>query len=727
MNDIIENKDYVRLDDVTAKMQLQFKKLVETGKLFRSAMTGREVWEQYLSSFTKEANPVFRDPNSSYMNCNHCNNFIRRYGNVISIDGNGKIMTLFDIKNIGDYQNSFDNLDKKLKSTSVSDVFFETYELLNSLPYEKCNKNQEVFRLGIKSNSKTYSREEAQKFGVVKQHETRNFNHFYLDLSNKFVNTSGKSIESISAYYRDKYGVFKRAVAEIPLDVLFMVKDLINQGSLLDGTTHLNSIDAFIKQKEKFELNKDNKNHDNLLWLFTYDLEERIAKFKNTLIGVLCSEIAEGIELEVACNNWNKRVDPVNYMKATSPITKKQIDEAKKFVQENGYEDSFSRRFAIGKDIRVSEILHSNVGDGEVKSISVFDNVKASSNNKKPKDFKNVESVSIDKFMKDILPTCDSVELYLENRMQGNLVTLTTSKVEGSKPMFKWDNNYSWTYKGNLAGTSLIKEAVKGRGGNVVGVLNIRLHFPDTTNDYDLHMVEPNYNHIYYGNLGNSQRSSGMLDLDAQGISGSFTPDKRVENITYTDLDKMHDGDYQVYVNNYGKNRFPANFTIEIESGDDVTVLNFPNFKSYGGGGSVDVAMITVKNNEIKVNPASEMVIVSSNTITNNIWGIDTNEFHRVNLVCLSPNHWGDNSVGNKHYMFMLDDCNATENIRSFHNENLTPDLLKHKKVMEVLGASNMLEPSGGQLSGVGFNSTIKNEVTLKCSGSFNRVIKVKF
>ena len=51
----------------------------------------------------------------------------------------------------------------------------------------------------------------------------------------------------------------------------------------------------------------------------------------------MCSELAEGMELNKACLNWNKRVDPANYMKATAPITKKQIAEAQKLVEENGY------------------------------------------------------------------------------------------------------------------------------------------------------------------------------------------------------------------------------------------------------------------------------------------------------------------------------------------------------------------------------------------------------
>ena len=57
-----------------------------------------------------------------------------------------------------------------------------------------------------------------------------------------------------------------------------------------------------------------------------------------------------------------------------------------------------------------------------------FDNVKSKSTRHKKSQFENIEEISIDKFMKDVLPTCTSVEAFLENRMKGNFVTMTTSK-----------------------------------------------------------------------------------------------------------------------------------------------------------------------------------------------------------------------------------------------------------------------------------------------------------
>jgi hypothetical protein len=109
------------------------------------------------------------------------------------------------------------------------------------------------------------------------------------------------------------------------------------------------------------------------------------------------------------------------------------------------------------------------------------------------------------------------------------------------------------------------------------------------------------------------------------------------------------------------------------------------------------------------------------------VYGLETNQFHKVNLVCLSPNHWEDNSVGNKHYFFMLDGCKCPTAIRGFHNENLLPELAQHRMVLEVLGATNMIEPAKKQLSGLGFNATVRDELIVKLQGTHKRMMKIKF
>ncbi len=311
-------------------IQTQFQKMCETGKLFRANISGEKLYEIYLNSFTKEQDPIFRDPQSSTHNCNLCNNFLRRYGNIVAVDENLNIITMFDVEI--EYSNTAKVLSNTLKKLPILSVFFETYNELNSLPYEATKKNQLVYRLGVDKNHKRYTKEESDKFGVVKPNEIVTFNHLHLDLPTQYVDSTNRSIEQIIGFYRDKYEVFKRGM-QINLDTLELVRDLINQNSLLDGTSHLGTLQEVINLKKEFDKLRNYSKisvHENWYWVATYHLSERVAKFRNTLLGTLCVELSEGEELNKACLTWNKRVDPANYMKASAPITRLQIEQAMK-------------------------------------------------------------------------------------------------------------------------------------------------------------------------------------------------------------------------------------------------------------------------------------------------------------------------------------------------------------------------------------------------------------
>jgi|GEM_PF-353413 hypothetical protein len=695
-------------------IQSKFAEMCKTGKLFRIALTGHQVWDTYLNSFSKKDNPIFRDPNSSEYNCNHCKNFIRRYGNIVAIDEEYRIVTMFDVDCDDEYKNTAKALKKAILKSEIVGVFFETANELESLKYGEFRKSNNLFQLGVAVNHKRYTQEEADKFGVVKANEVHTFNHFHLFLSKEFVDMSGNSVESIMGNYRDSKEVFKRAMEEISLDTLILVRDLIKQGSLLNGDAHLIKVEQMIPLKEDYD-SLSAKQKDNWCWVASYRLA--YARFKNELIGVLCSELSQGEELNKACQSWNKRVDPANYMKATAPITKKQIEEAKLFVEENGYTESFDRRCATLDDIKVSEIKHINSGKGEVKSVSIFDGVKATATRHKRSEFDGVEEVGIEKFMTDILPTCTSVEVFLKNSHAGNLMTMTTANNKDSKRIFKWPNNYSWTFNGNLAGKSEIKEAVKSSGGKIDGVLRFSITWNENGKDildFDAHAQEPNGDHIYYGSFkGHQTYMSGMLDVDM------IRPrDLGVENIVWSNRNKMKDGIYKFWIKNFdnGKN---TGFKAEIEFDGEIYTYEY----SAPVTGDIMVAEVTLKKGVFSISH----VIPESSVSSKEIYGLESNQFHKVNMICLSPNHWDGNAVGNKHYFFLLDGCKSPVSIRSFHNENLIPDLIKHRKVMEVLGATNQIDSTDKQLSGLGFNATVHDELIAKLYGTHKRIINIKF
>lgn len=685
------------MKQLTDLMQKQFEKMCATGKLFTVQVDN--LWDKYLQGF--ENDPVFRDPNSTVHNCNTCHSFVKRYGNIVSIDSDFNLMSIWDVDIEGEFNNVTKELSNYIKSSKINNVFFESYNDLDKLlNYQKVNKNQSLFQLGIDFNRKLYTGEEAKKYGVVNSTDVYTFNHLHLNIPKEFINFSKESLESIFADYRTAKEVFKRGLDEISLDVLNLIVELSEQGSLLNMDSHIHKVKEQVKMKTLYSVIPD-KQKDNWCWVNSYKYQ--YAKFRNELIGVFAVELSTE-SLEKACLNWNKRVDPSNYMKAVAPITETQRKLAEKFVLDNGYVESFNRRLATIEDIKVSEILHINNSTKKLKSISLFDGVVTKSNDTKINKDK-LPRITIDQFMSEVVPNSTSLELYLENKFEGNLVNMTTTVDVESKPIFKYSNNYSITYNGGLAGKSQIKEAVKTAGGKVDGLLRFSIMWADgneDNSDLDAHCKESAGNEIYYVNK-RSYTTSGNLDVDIQRPNGKLA----VENITYPSLKGMKDGSYfDFYVNQFA-NRNSKGFEAEIEfEGQTYHYVYNQNVN-----GKVNVTRVTYKDGKFNI---VHHLPCNSINVSKNLWGLESNNFHKVNLFCLSPNHWDDNKVGNKHYLFMLENCINPDKVRSFHNEDFKQELLEHRKVLDILGAKCLVESVSNQLAGVGFNATVKEEFVVK-------------
>ena len=708
--------------EVNEKLQAQFDSLCKKSVLFRSSVTGREVWNAYMQGFGED--PIFRDPESSEHNCNTCRNFVERYGNIVAVDTDMNIITMWGGDTTDEYRESFRRMDELLKSKPIANVFVETFDYLHKAPYEQTSKTAETFALGVAKNVKQYTDEEVAKFGVVEAGRVYTFEHLMVRLPREFVSFTNDSADALTARKREDKVQLERGLKEIDVDTLLLVADLIKQGSLLNGDAYLKKVESFTELAQRYATmvptvipGLDDR------WLWREAATYPYCRFRSELIGTLCTEIASGKELEKACTDWNKRVDPANYMKAKAPITQQMIDSAKAFVTENGYEQSFARRCATMEDIKVCDILHANAGDGTIKPVSIFDGLKPTATRHKASEFDHVPEVSIEDFMRDVLPTATSVEAYLQNRLEKNFVTLTAPAVADSKPIFKWPNNFGWTYNGDLAGKSEIKEAVKQAGGFVDAYFRFSILWNENGRDIcdlDAHAFEPDGTEIFFdtNNISKGARKTSMggcLDIDM------IRPKSLgVENIFWTDPAKLKDGAYEFHIANYDDG--PNTVTkAEIAIGDEVFQYEIPHRISKDK--PVGIARITLKDGRM-VKAEHSDYLKDGSGIVREIYGLQSCQFHRVNLVCLSPNYW-QSETGHKHYFFMLDGAKAPKAFRGFHNEFLTADLLDHRKVMEVLGHTQQVESTDGQLSGLGFNATVRDDVVVRINSQ--RIIRIKF
>lgn len=671
--------------------QSNFDKIVNgADRLFEVEVDKDEMWNLYLNSFPEGTNPIYRKRTSH--DCSCCRHFIRDIGAMVAIK-DYKVQTIWGFDaNSAKYQPVIDALDSYVKNKAVSGVYITTEKKIG------VDKNRELSPGG----------------------KVHTLEHLYGELPARHVYSGGRSKGDVQNEYRTLMQVFRRSLEEITDEAVATVLELINSNTLYRGAEWKAALEKFANYKRKYNtLPEELKN--NFAWAESINAGVSVAKIRNHSIGTLLVDISEGMELDAAVRRYEAIVAPANYKRPKAIFTKKMLEEARDKIAELGYMDSLSRRFATLDDITVNNILFSNRDSAKrIHGASdVFDAMMGEAK-VSPKKFSRVEEIPVEKFVSEVLPTAQEVEVYLENKHAGNMVSLIAPGIADSKPMFKWGNGFSWAYTGDMT-DSMMKERVKAAGGKVDGVLRFSIQWNDMDydgNDLDAHCIEPNRNHIYFMSKL-SKHTGGVLDVDIQRpIRGK----PAVENITWANKKNMIPGKYEFFVHQYANRGGRNGFRAEIEF--DGSVYSFDYDKELRQGEFVSVADVFLdKNGNFTIKEH-----LHSAESARDVWGVKTNSFVPVSVVMYSPNYWDEQKgIGNKHYFFMLKGCVNPESPNGFYNEYLKDELVTHKRVFEALGGKMAVESVDDQLSGIGFSSTKRSELIVKVKAQTERIMKIKF
>lgn len=667
-----------------------FARISATNRFFETDIDKDYLWNLYLDSFPEGSNPIYRE--RRVYDCSACRQFIRNIGGAVYIDDDLNLHSIFEFNtNSATFQPVMDALADYVISRPIVDIY------LNDSSNVGINQNRELLDDGT----------------------VHTWEHFFVKLPSTMYNTHKDRIPTEKAKIRDRKNVFKRSLDEISMDAIDTVLELISSNTLYKGEEWKNPLKMLKNFKAIYSVTTDNKK-DLYTWKTALTLSNTIGRIRNHSIGVLLTDISEGMDLDTAVRRYEKIVAPTNYKRPKAIYTKKMLEDAKKTIMELGYMDSLPRRFATLDDITVNNILFSNRDAAKRIGGDIFDDMMAEVAID-PKKFSRVEEVSAEKFVNDILPTVKSVEALLENRHAQNMVSLIAPVNKGAKTMFKWNNGFSWAYTGNITDSD-IRENVKSAGGKVDGVLRFSIQWNEdgTDNcDLDAHCVEPNNYEIYFGSAKKPRFSPtrGQLDVDIIHPNGKVA----VENITWGDKCNMREGDYVFGVHQYSGSARKG-FRAEVEF--DGNIHSFDYNKPMRPNEIVKVAVVHMD----KYGNFAIKELLPSNVSTREVWGLKTNNFVPVTVAMYSPNYWDDQQgIGHRHYFFMLKDCVNPEQPNGFYNEFLDNRLNDHKRVFEALGSKLAVASADDQLSGLGFSATKRNDLIVKVKGATERIMKVKF
>lgn len=613
---------------------------------------GETLFDEYLKAFPVGTDPIVKS--RTHHDCQTCKQFVRRLGHLVNIR-NGKAVTMWE------------GLELPFPYNLVAERMAEVV---------KASPVKTVFRTKERSYGVEYN------YGPDKvRHD-----HFYGTVADRHfaLDPEAKRGEQDAIHQ-----VMSRGLAEIRQEDLSTVLDLIESNGLYRGEEHKAAVVGFLDLHRQWS---DSANKELFVW---ERLGDRNARFRNTVIGTLLVDLAEGKELDQAVKAFETKVAPANYKRPTAVITQRMVDQAIASLTDLGLLGAINRRYARLSDVSVNDVLFvDNSTKGQMKD--GVSELLASVVKKASPDLSHATKIAADRFVEDVLPGAKSLEAMVENRHQGNFVSLTGS--DDPARLFKWDNPFAWSYDGDMADS--VKQRVKAAGGNVTAKMRVSLSWFNY-DDLDLHAKMPNGTQVFFGN------KAGILDVDMNAGAGrTRTP---VENLAFTTL---QDGVYVVWVKNYNRREtIDTGFAIEVEYGGTIHQHNYA--KAVQHGENVQCFRLHVVKGELVKIEAS----LPGGTVPQEKWGVKTESLVPVAAAMWSPNHWGDNKVGAKHLIFALKGCKNPGFTRGIFNEFLRGDLDSSRKVFEALGSKSKCPYSDEQISGVGFTAARGDSVVVVVDG----------
>lgn len=643
-------------------------------ELFKVDLEGDYLWEQYIAAFPEGTNPIYRvrtEHDGSYDR-----NFVRQLGGIITLTNNGP-KTIWSLEGLEEpYATVAAKLDALVKSRPFASLF----------------------------------RTKEAKYGYVSTIEkldngqTHRWYHFHADIANAHRTND---VGTVVGNFNTTVAVFKRGMEELKPEALETVLELIADNALYRGSEFKTAVSDFLKFQTKY-LNLSALEQNHLLWA---SANSPVSRLRNTAIGTLLTDLSEGKELDAAVRSFEQKVAPTNYKRPTAVISASMVKEAMATINSLGLETALERRFAKLSDVSVNNVLWVNNESKALMKGGIEDLLMGAVVVKPSKE--EPTEISVDDFFKEILPKTTGLELLLKNQNVANLMSLTAPVHADVEKLFKWDNNFAWSYKGGI--TDSLKERVKAAGGNTNAAMRVSLGWYNL-DDLDLAAVTPSGGHIYFGN------KAGVLDVDMNAYGAMSRT--AVENLSWSSA-SLKDGTYTIQVTQFNqREKEDYGFVMEIENNGKVT--QYFHDKELKQKSLITAFVIEVNNKVVvKVEAHSDFRTQGRSEVH---WNVQTEKFTKVNTVMLSPNYWDGQEIGNKHWFFVLDGCENDEPTRGIYNEFLKGSLDKHRKVFEVLGNKTKCQPIDGQMSGVGFSSTKKDSVILRAIGpKFNQIYNVTF
>ena len=346
--------------------------------------------------------------------CNSCFMFINRIGKLVTIDDDGNLHSVcWDIPtdDLGIFKDAIIAMKNAVEHGNVSNVFS-----VNENSKHMSMISDDTIALGYPT--------------------TGEWTHFYSVIDLKSVNLPKYSMSEEE--FMQKLDTVRTTLNKLDKVAVAKVLSYIPTGKIRDSDSVKQKCERLIDIIEAYKTSPNRNVRlkvmcENMHFLF---------HLRGSALGSLLEDLRSDIYNEESCiDNYNTKVDPINYMRPKSSPTESLIRTAEDLIAKLGMENSLKRRFALLSEL--PNLLWEKKEEGKSDKAyrnGVFSNVKSKENIKDQieKQANYGGKMTLAKFINKILP--DAEKLYVITRPVDNYCAYITAVDMDAPCIIKWDN-----------------------------------------------------------------------------------------------------------------------------------------------------------------------------------------------------------------------------------------------------------------------------------------------
>ncbi len=367
-------------------------------------------------------------------NCYTCRRFLTTYGALVTIDANGRTTPLlWNPDEVPDlYRDSVKALARIVASSKVTGVFFS----------------------------------DAMTWGTP---VTGPWTHMAVTPPKELVfgtDSSLRTAEGTSAEKTQDYEMLHRGLAEFPHELCVKAHSLLTNGQLTRSEKHVGMAKWLVDLHAARDAAKGQPAKNNVVWRATATAPAGFCHVRSGMIGTLLEDLASGMDFHVLQRRFNEKMDPLQYQRATAPLSEGNRAQAEKLIADLGVEKSLERRFAKIEDVTAiwkPDFLHI------IKAGGIFGHLKTGDKVPATQVLGPAVTMTWDKFLRTVIPDAVGIAYHVPHYPK-SYFGMVTAVHPDAPPILQWDlpekrNPVSWYFyvngslpqKWNLAAGTRVK------------------------------------------------------------------------------------------------------------------------------------------------------------------------------------------------------------------------------------------------------------------------------